>query len=266
MTTNEIITIPDYGADAGVGSDDIEIYAQRMPRLTLLQQGSQQCLRGSDAYLPGAQPGMLVNSLTKDLYDPEIGLELMYIYAEHSYVAWPPRTGNTGTNAPRFVASKSDPKIRQLLAQANGRTFKLPYTDEITGEPLELVNTKTAWVLYGYPKLTDVGGAAQAQISFTGFSLNTFDEWELALSNFQSASGQRPPCWASIWKLSSKLQSNTKGQSWFTLQVAKTGLFLPPSDPLYALGRELRTLWVPETQDGPGALGRQETISQEVNF
>lgn len=265
--TNELATTTDvdYGADAGVGADDIELDVQRIPRLGLLQVGSQQCLRGNDNYIPGAEPGMIFNSLTKDLYDPGVGLEVLYIHAEHSYVAWPPRgAGGAGGNAPRFTASKDDPAVRALLAKANGRTFKLPYRDPITDEPLELVNTKTAWVLYGYPKLTPAS-RYEAQVSFTGTSLNAFDEWELALANLQTASGQRPPCWASVWKLSSRLQSNKKGQSWFAFMVAKTGVLLAPNDPLYALGRELRSLWVRPAGEGqPPALG--QAIDQDINF
>ena len=91
-----------------LGRDDISI-----PYLRILQQLSPQVDEDDPAYIEGAKPGMIVNTLTGDLYEKGEGFLFVPCAYKVSYVEWVPRREGGGLVAEYSVAQgEACPVIR----------------------------------------------------------------------------------------------------------------------------------------------------------
>ena len=69
-----------------------------LPFLKVLGQLSPQVTQGDPEFIADARPGMIFNSVTKDLFDGQKGIEIVPCYYKLEYLEWPDR--QEGANAP----------------------------------------------------------------------------------------------------------------------------------------------------------------------
>lgn len=174
-----LANLPDFGADAGVGND-ITMEDLKIPFLNLLQALSPAVQKGTDNYIEGAEPGMILNKATEQLFSATEGISLVLASRKRSYTEWKPdRGGFAGEHEPtsRIVknAMANAVKRNELFTEDGNsleETFSL-YAIQINdkGEPqgfvvIPFTSTKIkAWRSYftkldtaraGDRKLTDV--------------------------------------------------------------------------------------------------------------
>ena len=87
-----------FEADAGAGSQNMTQEDLALPFLKVLGQLSPEISKQNAKFINGAEPGMIVNSVTKELYDGKKGIDVIPVHYERQYVEWQDR-GQTG-NAP----------------------------------------------------------------------------------------------------------------------------------------------------------------------
>jgi hypothetical protein len=84
---------------SGMGKDKISYEDLPKPFLRILQQQSPQCVKGSDAYNPLAEPGMFMHSITGDIYGKKINVIMLHY--EKIWVEWKPdRAGFVAQHKP----------------------------------------------------------------------------------------------------------------------------------------------------------------------
>ena len=66
-----------FEADAGAGTQNIKQEDLALPFLKVLGQLSPEINKRDAKYVNGAQPGMILNTVTKQLFDGEKGIELI---------------------------------------------------------------------------------------------------------------------------------------------------------------------------------------------
>jgi hypothetical protein len=66
------------------------------PFLNILQALSPQVTRGKAEFIKEAQAGQLFNSVTKELYDGEVGINVILSNFKESYIEWVPRNKGGG--------------------------------------------------------------------------------------------------------------------------------------------------------------------------
>ena len=71
------------GGMQGMGSDDFA-----MPFLRVLGQLSPETNKRDAKYIEGAEPGMIFNTVTKQTYDGEKGINIIPCYYKREYVEW----------------------------------------------------------------------------------------------------------------------------------------------------------------------------------
>ena len=64
-----------FEADAGAGSQNMTQEDLALPFLKVLGQLSPEINKQNAKFISGAEPGMIVNSVTKELYDGAKGIE-----------------------------------------------------------------------------------------------------------------------------------------------------------------------------------------------
>ena len=73
-----------FEADAGQGITNIKQEDLALPFLKVLGQLSPEVNKRDAKYVEGAQPGMIVNSVTNELYDGNKGVEVLPVYSKDS--------------------------------------------------------------------------------------------------------------------------------------------------------------------------------------
>ena len=96
---NAIATNIVFEADANVltgtvGQDDLAL-----PFLKILGQLSPEVNKRDGKYVEGAEPGMIYNSVTGELFNGEQGVPVIPCYYKLEYVEWKDR-GKDGSGAP----------------------------------------------------------------------------------------------------------------------------------------------------------------------
>ena len=202
-----------FEADANAGSQNITQEDLALPFLKVLGQLSPEINKQNAKFINGAEPGMIVNSVTKELYDGKKGIDVIPVHYERQYVEWQDR-GQTG-HAPVAI-HKADSDIINTTTRDKNWKDRLP-----NGNYLE--NTANHFViLLGKSPST-------ALISMRATQLKVSKNWNSLMLGLKMQ-GEKglftPPTYSHIYNLRTVQMSNDKG-TWFGWSVSKVG---PVSD------------------------------------
>ena len=78
-----------FEADAQAGFENVKTESLAPPILKLLQNGSAEAQKRNQNYVEGAEPGMFLNTVTKQLYDGDKGIQVIPCHYKLEY----PRMG-----------------------------------------------------------------------------------------------------------------------------------------------------------------------------
>lgn len=186
----------DYGADAGSGFEGMTSKDMSIPFVSILQSNSPQV---EDKTVEGASPGMLINTLTDELYDGDKGVPFLPVHTEEAFVEWKPRTAGGGFVAVHDVNSEL---VQAELKKVGGR----PQGKIILANNNELIQT-----FYAYGLLLDIAGKESlgfAVASFTSTKIKPFRDWRSQLRLLNKGT---VPLFANRAVLKSVKQKNDKG-------------------------------------------------------
>ena len=211
-----------FEADANAGSQNITQEDLALPFLKVLGQLSPEINKQNAKFISGAEPGMIVNSVTKELYNGNKGINVIPVHYERQYVEWQDR-GQSG-NAPVAIHS-ADSDIVSTTTRDKSWKDRLP-----NGNYLE--NTANHFViLMGKSPST-------ALISMKATQLKVSRKWNSMMMGIklQGKNGLfTPPTYSHIYNLKTVRMSNDKGQ-WFGWDVTKVG---PVKDnAVYAIAKQ----------------------------
>jgi len=197
-----------FEADAGQGIANIKQEDLALPFLKVLGQLSPEVNTRDAKYVKGAQPGMIINTVTADLYDGEKGIEVLPVYYKRQYIEWQDRGESKGAPVNIYDAGDDIPKT----TRDKGNKDRLA-----NGNYLE--NTVSHFVvLLGKTPTT-------ALISMKATQLKISRKWNSMMMGIkmQGKNGLfTPPTYSHIYKLRTVQQSNDKG-TWFGWDVSKVG-------------------------------------------
>lgn len=76
------LNMEDLAGMQGLGLENVEGADIVFPFINIIQSGSPQRKKGKDGYIEGAEEGMMYNTTTKKLYDPNLGVKVVPLYHE----------------------------------------------------------------------------------------------------------------------------------------------------------------------------------------
>ena len=85
------IAVNMFEADADKGSQNMTQEDLALPFLKVLGQLSPEVNKQNAKFINGAEPGMIVNSVTRELYDGAKGIDVIPVHYERQYVEWQDR-------------------------------------------------------------------------------------------------------------------------------------------------------------------------------
>lgn len=190
------------GGMQGMDSDDFA-----MPFLRVLGQLSPEVNERDAKYVEGAKAGMIFNTVTKQAYDGEKGLNVIPCGYKREYVEWSDR--GEGTSAPVAIHPVSSGIIKEATRGADWKD-RLP-----NGNYLE--NTASYFVL--------TEDLQTALISMKSTQLKVSRSWN-SMMNSIKLKGKNglftPAAYSHVYNLKTVQQSNDKG-TWFGWNVSLVG-------------------------------------------
>lgn len=120
---------------ADQGFEDVDDETFSIPFLSILQSNSPQVKRSESAYIKGAEEGMLVNTVTKELFDGDDGVDVIPLHYRRAFTKWTPRDDGGG-----FHGEYSVDEFKKLDTTRDGGKF-------VDGEGYEYVDTRYHYVI-----------------------------------------------------------------------------------------------------------------------
>lgn len=222
----------DYGSDGGAGFENQTSSDYSIPFITVLQQMSPQVKDPDDGGIEGARPGMILNTVTGEIFTGKDGIEFIPALTQHTFVEWVPKDAGGGFVAVHQIDS---PVVAQ--AKANSKEFgKLKLAN---GN--ELVET-----FYVYGVVSHDGIEEMAVIAFTSTKIKVYKKFSTTINMFTvrlpDGRKQKPPLYAHSLKITTTKEKNTKGDFFnFSISPANGNVansLLSPSDPRFQAAKD----------------------------
>jgi hypothetical protein len=220
----------DYGEFGSAGYEGTSREDFSIPYLSVLQQLSPQLKKKDSAYIDGAEEGMLLNTVTQEIFDGTKGILFQPCATQHVFVEWKPRTAGGGVVGVHECHSDV-----VKTAKANAAQFGKYKNGEN-----DLVET-----FYMIGQQIDEGGHAcgQLMITFTSTKIKVYKGIMTTLHAFtvQTPGGKKnPPLFANKLRISTVEQSHAGGDSYNFKITPAAGCvkdsLISPDDDLVASG------------------------------
>ena len=208
-TTAQVPSTGLFEGDANAGFQTMSQDDLALPFLKVLGQLSPEVNTRHAKHIKGAEPGMILNTVTNELHDGAKGISVIPCYYKREFVEWKDRGESMGAPVATH-APNSD--IVSSAKRDNMNKDRLP-----NGNYLE--NTASHFVLMlGENPCT-------ALITMKATQLKTSRKWNTMMMGIklQGKNGLfTPPTYSHVYKLTTVQQSNDKG-TWFGWDVSKVG-------------------------------------------
>ena len=198
-----------FEADANQGVENLTQEDLALPFLKILGQLSPEVNKRDGKYVQGAEPGMIYNSVTGELFDGEKGIEVIPCHYKLEYIEWQDR--GEGSGAPVAIHSSSSDILTQTKRDAS-------YKDRLpNGNYIEKTASHFVIVLGKSP--------STALIAMKSTQLKISRKWNsmMASIKMKGKNGMFTPAFFShTYNLRTTQMSNDKG-TWFGWEVSKVG-------------------------------------------
>ena len=203
------IAVSNFEADSGKGLGNLSQEDLALPFLKILGQLSPEVNKRDGKYVKGAEPGMIFNSVTGELFDGAKGINVIPCHYKLEYIEW--RDRGEGSGAPVAIHSSSSDIMTKATRDASFKD-RLP-----NGNYLE--KTASHFVV--------VGGDAPstALIAMKSTQLKISRKWNSMMAGIRLKGKNglfTPASFCHIYRLTTTQQSNDKG-TWFGWEVSKVG-------------------------------------------
>lgn len=265
----------DYGEDAGAGFENQDSSHVSIPFINLLQALSP-AVSAEDSVL---RPGMLMNSVTNDIYPAKEGFTFVPCEIKHCFVEWVPKDLGGGLVAVHEIDSDVVKKAKDVVKKAKDTAVDRNKLKVGTNELIE--------TFYMYGVLCDgetpVGPAI---IAFTSTKIKKYRGWNTKVNMFphkKHGMPAKPPLYAHLIRVTAAKEKSPKGEFYnFELapavdaEVLKS--LLRPNDPRFVMAKDVREMVrsgmakaaydtaAPEGGVGGGSAGESRDIDGEIPF
>lgn len=217
------------GAGTSGAPDDVSI-----PFLTLLQDNSPEAKKRESVYVEGAEPGFILNKLTKRLWGPDDECVVIPCVTQRYVVEWRPRDAGGGY---RGRYELTEPTVEATMRKIGGREINDPGDKEgrkkkwVTEEGNDLIDTRYFYVLQ-----VDRGIVTPVVVAFSSTGHTVAKDWMFLQRQPIPGTTTIPPAWSRMYRLRVVATSNNKGD-FFKLEAVERGWVADPA--VRAMGRAL---------------------------
>ena len=198
-----------FEEDAAKGLGKIGQEDLALPFLKILGQLSPEVNKRDGKYVEGAEPGMIFNSVSGELYDGVKGIDGIPAFYKLEYIEWKDR--GEGPGAPVAIYDSSSDVMSKTKPDAN-------YKDRLpNGNYIEKTASHFVIITGDSP--------STALISMKSTQLKISRKWNSMMSGIKLKGKNglfTPASFSHIYRLKTTQMSNDKG-TWFGWEVSKVG-------------------------------------------
>ena len=198
-----------FEEDAAKGLGKIGQEDLALPFLKILGQLSPEVNKRDGKYVEGAEPGMIFNSVSGELYDGVKGIDVIPAFYKLEYIEWKDR--GEGPGAPVAIYDSSSDIMSKTKPDAN-------YKDRLpSGNYIEKTASHFVIITGDSP--------STALISMKSTQLKISRKWNSMMSGIKLKRQNglfTPASFSHIYRLKTTQMSNDKG-TWFGWEVSKVG-------------------------------------------
>jgi hypothetical protein len=199
-----------FREDAEKGFENIRQESLALPILKLLQNSSGEAQKRNQNYVESAEPGMLLNTVTKRLYAGDVGINVIPCYYKLEYQEW--ADFGTGSGRPEQIY----PDTSYILT----KTTKDAGKDRLQSGNYILTVHQNYVLIVG-----DGGSAETALISMSSSQGKVSRKWQ-SLQMSQVLKDEKgsftPASYSHLYNISTVLNTG-KGNSWYGYAVKTVG-------------------------------------------
>lgn len=203
-----------------MGKDDMSI-----PFVQILQSLSPQCTKGEPEYVKEAEPSMLLNTVTGEMFptfdDDDNSLTGMYVVSiiyKASYIEWVPRAAGGGFVQEYDVAFGST-----AITQRNDNNLDIIQPGSPVGTPgNQLSYTHTHFV---FIVNKETGRYKPAVISATSTQVKPSKNWNALINETELPNGSQAPRFFGVWAVKTQRRSNDQG-TWYVWKIERDSTIL----------------------------------------
>lgn len=194
----------------GAGMETATAADFAIPRLRIVQKGSKNLEKGSELFVEGAEVGMIINSVTNELYDGQEGIDLVLVSYRRAHLNWWPIGSRKGKG---FIKDYgADPAILE-------KTTRDDKGNSLLADGSEIVPTAE---YFAYLVDTETGKADQVVISMAKTQMIKSRKLITLASTYYVPNSQgvmkQAPLFYRLYHFSTKPESNDKG-NWFGWEI-----------------------------------------------
>ena len=189
-----------------LGMDDLAI-----PFLRILSDTSPQIKKRDPLYIEGAESGMIYNTLTKEVYDGEVGVKVIPCAYQRQYIEWADRGEGSGAPVNIYPA---DSDILSKTTRDDQRKDRLP-----NGNYIE--DTANHYCLV----LGEDGTSSQVLVAMKSTQRKKSKRWNSLMLGLKMKGAKglfTPPSYSHIYVLKTMAESNNLGE-WFGWDITRMG-------------------------------------------
>ena len=200
-----------FEADAQKGFENVKTESLAPPILKLLQNGSAEAQKRNQNYVEGAEPGMFLNTVTKQLYDGDKGIMVIPCHYKLEYQEW--ADYGTGSGRPENIYPDTSDVLDKTTKGPDGK-------DRLQNGNYILTVGQHFVIILG------TKSSETAMISMRSSQGKVSRKWNSMMKSITLDGEQgpyTPPSFSHMYKLSSVLNTG-KGNQWYGYNVEKVGM------------------------------------------
>ena len=191
---------------SNLGMDDLAI-----PFLRILSDTSPQIKKRDPLYIEGAESGMIYNTLTKEIYDGEVGVKVIPCAYQRQYIEWADR--GEGSGAPvNIYPAESD--ILSKTTRDDQKKDRLA-----NGNYIE--DTANHYCLV----ISNDGTSSQVLLAMKSTQRKKSKRWNSLMLGLKMKGSNglfTPPSYSHVYLLKTIAESNNLGE-WFGWDITRVG-------------------------------------------
>jgi len=214
----------DYAADAGdgfsgIGQDDLSI-----PFLSILQSGSPEVKEEDPKYIKGATPGMVINTVTKELLEARASKNASITVIPCGYmkrwVEWKPKNAGGG-----FVKAHETDEILKQTKKGTGQQQNKDFLPN--GNIIETTAYHSVMLVRGKSVVAAIIALKSTGLKYSR-KWNT-NQTNIRMVNPTTGKEFMPPMYAFTWHLSTRPEVRD-GNTWFSFTDIVKGDLVTDTD------------------------------------
>lgn len=224
----------DIGADAGAGLNKAGAESFAIPFLKVLQSNSPEVDEAHAKFIKEARPGMILNTVTGELYDGKEGVEFIPCDFDRKQLRWAPRGSGASFRGEVTEAEAARLRADRKLIDHEGRTYFVGEDGKVDDKRCDrLVDTRLHFGL----ALDKHRIPHQVLFSLTSTQIKKsklFNSMQRERRINVGGVDKQLPSWANVYKITTVKESNDRG-SWYGVHFTLVGPV--PSKGMYDAGK-----------------------------